>query len=668
MAIRESIVLEGDDVVIQKLNNIQKQGEASLKSFRDLSKGDTGNPFESLIEGAKKAGIEVQQTTQHTVKFGTALRGIGAISKLVGADIGGIGAAARLAGGSLGVLAPLLATVGAAVAAGFEEEKIARLQGTLADVFGSAAKGKEAFNALGKSAQTFGTSVSDLAQPLESLQTALNNVDRSKAGFVALRAEDLPGANIAQDVKASTQALENFLKILRAGRLTQDEAQKAAKAFFDTLRDGGPVASAALRALPVGTLTLLKEAIGAAGLSSKEFFEFVDRGSLTTDKLVASLQKFGPEAQRAFDAKAVKTIGDEFGKVLATMAQGFQKLSGVSFSQGIIKSLELINKALQATNDLIQGILDKDAELKGAALLRLTGGVAAQPTLEQLIPPGVAPFPTPEQAGKAGDNAGEAFNKSFAGKVGFVDVSQALQGAGDRAGALFGKSFLDNQFFKNLPQEINEALPEEKRQILLKPVISDAELEAQGLAAGSRLFTKLKEGIDQQPPPEFPGILTGLETAGNAVTAKAQELWNRIKQIIEQQINFNIGFSGGGGGNLPPLLAGGGRVRGPGSTTSDSILAFLSNREFVVNAKAVDFYGSSLFAALNSMRLPRNLIAAPQKFAEGGQAQATGSALTLVLGGRQFEARASEGTVTALRRFAVNSQLASIGRKPGFVR
>ena len=58
---------------------------------------------------------------------------------------------------------------------------------------------------------------------------------------------------------------------------------------------------------------------------------------------------------------------------------------------------------------------------------------------------------------------------------------------------------------------------------------------------------------------------------------------------------------------VDPGYAVGGRVVGPGSGTSDSILARLSNGEFVVRAAAVEHYGADLLHQINAMR-----------FADGG--------------------------------------------------
>ncbi|MGW3166985.1 hypothetical protein ACWC9Q_29825 [Streptomyces sp. NPDC001142] len=57
------------------------------------------------------------------------------------------------------------------------------------------------------------------------------------------------------------------------------------------------------------------------------------------------------------------------------------------------------------------------------------------------------------------------------------------------------------------------------------------------------------------------------------------------------------------GGVPPQMRAEGGPIRGPGSATSDSIPAMLSNGEYVIRASAVERYGLPLFDALNAQRL-----------------------------------------------------------------
>lgn len=61
--------------------------------------------------------------------------------------------------------------------------------------------------------------------------------------------------------------------------------------------------------------------------------------------------------------------------------------------------------------------------------------------------------------------------------------------------------------------------------------------------------------------------------------------------------------------------ADGGFVDGPGTTTSDSIPAWLSRKEFVNQASSVDYYGPSFFHALNQRKIPREMLPG---FAKGG--------------------------------------------------
>ncbi|MFO1147810.1 MAG: hypothetical protein U1E62_05470 [Alsobacter sp.] len=67
----------------------------------------------------------------------------------------------------------------------------------------------------------------------------------------------------------------------------------------------------------------------------------------------------------------------------------------------------------------------------------------------------------------------------------------------------------------------------------------------------------------------------------------------------------------------------GGLLRGPGTPTSDSILAKVSTDEFITRAKAVRHYGADIFYALNRMAVPADALRAllglgGARFAQGG--------------------------------------------------
>jgi hypothetical protein len=58
-------------------------------------------------------------------------------------------------------------------------------------------------------------------------------------------------------------------------------------------------------------------------------------------------------------------------------------------------------------------------------------------------------------------------------------------------------------------------------------------------------------------------------------------------------------------------MAGGGLVNGPGTSTSDSIPAMLSNGEFIMNAAAVRKFGAGFMAAINDGKMPSVMNVAP---------------------------------------------------------
>jgi hypothetical protein len=70
---------------------------------------------------------------------------------------------------------------------------------------------------------------------------------------------------------------------------------------------------------------------------------------------------------------------------------------------------------------------------------------------------------------------------------------------------------------------------------------------------------------------------------------------------------------------IPPGVGGhatGGQIAGPGTATSDSIIARLSNREWVHPVSSVDYYGEPFMAAIQNQAIPREMLPG---FASGGQ-------------------------------------------------
>ena len=113
--------------------------------------------------------------------------------------------------------------------------------------------------------------------------------------------------------------------------------------------------------------------------------------------------------------------------------------------------------------------------------------------------------------------------------------------------------------------------------------------------------------------------------------------------------------------------------RGPGTGTSDSIVARLSNGEFVMRAAAVDRWGTGVMQRLNSLQNPFSfsgggLVRSAPRFADGGMVTATtgdGVTVNLHFPGGAFQLRADKGIVAGLTREARRAGMLSAGRMPG---
>jgi outer membrane protein OmpA-like peptidoglycan-associated protein len=140
--------------------------------------------------------------------------------------------------------------------------------------------------------------------------------------------------------------------------------------------------------------------------------------------------------------------------------------------------------------------------------------------------------------------------------------------------------------------------------------------------------------------------------------AEAKRVIDQIKDLVSKQpivVPVTLKPTNNlGGSTEAPGFARGGYIQGPGTATSDSILARLSKGEYVLRAAAVKQYGLDFLNRLNTGRLPG--------FASGGLVQApsggsSGTPVNLNLGGRQYPMQASPQVAAQLRRETHMEQL-----------
>ncbi len=158
------------------------------------------------------------------------------------------------------------------------------------------------------------------------------------------------------------------------------------------------------------------------------------------------------------------------------------------------------------------------------------------------------------------------------------------------------------------------------------------------------------------------------KTTGAAATAIASAVETVAKALS------SLGAAGPAASALLPPIgnAAGGLIRGPGTGTSDSILARMSNGEFVVNATDTARNFGLLHAINSGFSPPGFAFGGPVSTDPGWQAPGhrvstdPGRAVHLHLGGMTFELRAATHVVAGLEQAAHQSQLLSAGRRPGW--
>ena len=195
-----------------------------------------------------------------------------------------------------------------------------------------------------------------------------------------------------------------------------------------------------------------------------------------------------------------------------------------------------------------------------------------------------------------------------------------------------------------------------------------------------QIFTDVGNAIVQAFNSAITQVETFLQDLATSALGYLQPVIDALKTIIALS-----GQSDGGAGGGAQAFARGGAVRGRGTSTSDSIPAWLSNNEYVMKAKAVWKYGKNFMDDVNSGRLDLGSIA---RFAAGGLvgsftqprlAFATPSPLAgastsvnrivnLTIGDQRFEnLLAPEDVADRMERYAVARNSTSAGRKPSWV-
>ncbi len=147
---------------------------------------------------------------------------------------------------------------------------------------------------------------------------------------------------------------------------------------------------------------------------------------------------------------------------------------------------------------------------------------------------------------------------------------------------------------------------------------ANAVVESERLAESQDKARQAAEDFKNTAKDITSGFISDLRSGTSAAEALSNALGKVVDKIIDIGLNSIFGLGGGGGlfsflgfkkGGKIPAFAGGGKLSGPGTGTSDSMLVRASTGEYIVNAKATKEH-LALLEAINGGKLPA--------FASGG--------------------------------------------------
>lgn len=705
MADEEKVVQEfeigGADKAVSDLNRIGDAGADAINKISQAS-GDLDKTAKGLDDVASK-GKDLEAVGKAAYAFGGAIRDTSdAVTELVknfsafGRDVAaGIGAAGTALGGLV--------------------KKAANATDAVRDAAIQAGTLSKNLQTVAFAADQSGSSLGGVQRALGLINAGGGDLEKKLAKFnVRLRQSN-------GDARDSTDVFKDFADAI-AG--IDDPTQRAAAAAEVFGRRVGPQLVETLSLGRKGIEDLGKEAERLGLIFSGDELrigdEFNDSLSKLTQGISAAVTRlalaFGPGLTKLFDtlAKAieqlqpainqvVQTVGPAFTSAITAITDALGPLGTLAVVAGIGilsigKAVTVVGTLLGPFGTLLGAVFNPFARLlptiaSGLSVVARSVGLVSTAIRLLGIAATVAFGPWGIAIAAIGFALGALavyIAQNFTWSEFTAAVSTAWNGLLD--------------FIKRGLQAITDfatyiaGLPESAWQVLSDgaeaafTTISEAatglwDSITEAFDAGVQFFADLWESIKQGATDAWDFLKTAFENGVSAATDFLQplidtinQLWDLLKKVGEALTGAG---SGGGGGDLPQFKAGG-MIRGPGTGTSDSILARVSNREFIMKRKATDYYGPGFMNALNNLKIPLKAIRGfaaggmvgdmsqalrrgIPAFAEGGMVHAGGGGrpVNLNIGGERFELMApDDNTADRLTQFSIKSQVRSTGRKP----
>jgi len=514
--------------------------------------------------------------------------------------------------------------------------QLLNFQNVTSDIFDRAQQAVIDFAA--KTGTSLEASATLVGKALQNPKEGLQQLVRSGAvAFTDVERQIIEGLD---EVGRSAEAQQLILRRLEdqaggfAAKLASTDTGKLDKLFlaFERLRESAGRAFIQILAPAIDILTRvldeiskLDPAIQAIGAGFAILAAAIGPVVLVLPSLVAGFKLL---------QSSLLVIGGPAGVIVAIAAgllivaekfNGFKNAglsAAIVINEAFLKLLDTILSVPDAFSVLIPGL----GLLKsGASAIRdvIAGNVAS---LNQALDENISKQQTElaEKNRLFGQKSAQSFTEGYidelnSGKLG-GEQAKAIQKANeDAAKAASAKRALDAKLFREREEELDRiAEAYQKQQEELGKLNETEQILSNSFASF------------------FENMATGAETAGEAFKNLGRTI---VQSLFSTALRNSLNSVFAGlfpGANLGGAATGGfvqaadgGHIRGPGTGTSDSILARLSNGEYVIRAASVKKFGVDFFSALNKGFMPnfnmggyienlRNNLSGVPRFADGG--------------------------------------------------
>ncbi|HHM6040309.1 TPA: tape measure protein [Pseudomonas aeruginosa] len=610
-----------------QLQQLQLQYQ-NLRANGNLTSRELGIAQNTLNQRLRETQRELKQVARGY----QGLNGLGGnILSGLGNGLGGAPGVANIAG---------LARGGAAVGAA------AAVSAGLVKLASDAVKGSDEISRLDAMLRLATASQEEFNRAQIELDRVADDTQGDVSDLIVLYSRlQRPLAELKMGQEAALETTEAVTLGLKISGASADEAANAVRQLSQAMAFGklkGQDFNSVISFAP----RLANALADSLGVTSGELKELAGNGEITAEVIVKALRDVLPQLRKEYSEFAPEVgaawdrVWNEQRKALGRMA----KESGItdwlagkldSYAKNLNSSNNLIRKGQAAVTDSMSAEAARQQEIitRQNDMLRR----AKDQRIADLQTEAVQAKAALAQSTKV---LQDALKKQAEVRKEFADLVKGITSApaGDPSVGDVG-SATANARNALTAGNTSKAIDEARRGLELLQQLKDAGENSYGFAGMAKELERIANKAAEVE-------------AGNAKAAQQvnelnlADLEKRIKDVENVQVSFGMDFESvdalkaqldavaadlakrmfipvtvvpgvgaglpGGGGGAPKLpgFAGGGRINGPGTGTSDSILARLSNGEFVVRAAAVRHYGPDVLDRLNSLRVPR--------FADGG--------------------------------------------------